>query len=81
MTGAHEMSTRYGRREEDGIPFFAILDPTGRKLADSRGSQGNVGFPVEPYEIDHFMKTVANAGTQLTPSELRVIERRIRSYR
>lgn len=70
MTGGQEMSTRFGRRDDDGIPFFAILDAEGRKLADSRSSQGNVGFPVEPHEIDHFMKVVRGSGKMLTSSQL-----------
>lgn len=74
MTGGKEMSERYGATEEDGIPFFVILDANGEKLADSRALEGNVGFPVEPFEIKHFMKLLEKTGKQLSATQLTLIE-------
>ena len=74
MTGGKEMSEGYGATEDDGIPFFVILDANGEKLADSRTPEGNVGFPVEPFEIDHFIKLLEKTGKQLSASQLALIE-------
>ena len=46
-----------------GIPFFAILDKNGKMLINSnpKGKDekpSNIGFPVEDFEIAHFMKMV-----------------------
>jgi thiol:disulfide interchange protein len=55
MTGGEDVAEKYGKSEATGIPFFAVLDGNGRKLLDSVGPQGNVGFPVEDFEIVHYM--------------------------
>ncbi len=74
MTGGVKMGESLGRREEDGVPFFAILDSNGKKLADSRGEKGNVGFPVEPFEIEHFMKVVSATAKSLSKKELEILK-------
>ncbi len=74
MTGGKEMSERYGATEDDGIPFFVILDANGEKLADSRAPEGNVGFPVEPFEIEYFMKLLEKTGKKLSASQLTLLE-------
>ena len=81
MTGGHDMATRYGRREEDGTPYFAILDSTGKKLADAHAKAGNVGFPVEPHEVAHFMKVVGETGKSLAKSDLSAIEGGLRRFK
>ena len=73
MSGGKEMSERFGVKEGDGIPYIAILDATGKKLADSHGDKGNVGFPVEPFEIEHFMKIVRETAKALTPQQIATI--------
>ena len=74
MTGGKEMSERYGATEDDGIPFFVILDAKGEKLADSRAPKGNVGFPVEAFEIEHFMKLLEKTGKPLSASQLTLLK-------
>ncbi len=74
MTGAKEIQTRHGATEEDGIPFFLVLSHEGKRLADSRGVKGNVGFPVEPFEIRHFMKAIGSSTDRLTAAQLVTLE-------
>lgn len=42
-----------------GLPFFAVVDPTGKKLGDSLMEPGkpstNTGHPAKPEEIAHFL--------------------------
>ncbi|MCB0824783.1 MAG: thioredoxin family protein [Armatimonadetes bacterium] len=55
-----------------GIPFFAILTPEGKMLANSNPNEdkpGNIGFPVEKDEIAHFIKML-KIGTKLSGDQL-----------
>ena len=74
MTDGHDLQEKHGGTEETGLPFFAIVSPKGIKLADSIGPQGNCGFPVEPFEIEHYMKVVKATAGKLTPAQLAVLE-------
>ena len=35
-----------------------ILDAKGKALATADGPKGNIGYPYQPEEIDHFLATV-----------------------
>ena len=69
-----EIMARYRGNDETGIPYFVILAPDGNgngdthKLADAIGPDGNVGFPVEPQEIDYFL-TALRKGTDISTKE------------
>jgi thioredoxin-related protein len=58
MTGGKEMQKRYQPASSGGIPWFAILDAQGTALATSDGPRGNIGYPAQPQEIDHFLGMV-----------------------
>jgi len=45
-------------REEAGIPWMVILDAEGKSLITSDGPNGNIGFPVLSYEVEHFMEMI-----------------------
>lgn len=53
-----------------GIPWMAILDAEGKKLADGDGPQGNIGYPVEPLEIDHFIGMLKKTARKLGPEQI-----------
>lgn len=72
--GGTEMLKKYRSDEGGGIPWFAILDSSGKTINTSTGPDGNVGFPVQPAEIAHFMKMLHSASEKLAPEDLRVIE-------
>jgi len=74
MTGGKELAEKYGRKEDDGLPFWVILDTAGKTLTDSRGEKGNVGFPVEPFEVAHFMKVIRSTAPKLTPPQREALE-------
>lgn len=45
--------------EQSGLPFYAFLDPKGKKLADSNvmpTKNPNIGYPGSPEEIEAFGK-------------------------
>lgn len=74
MVGGEAMGEKYGRTDEDGLPFFAVLDAAGKKLADSHAPTGNVGFPAESFEIKHFMDVIKTHGKGLSAEQLKVLE-------
>jgi thiol:disulfide interchange protein len=78
MPGGPELAELYGRTDEDGLPFWVVLDATGKKLADSRSEKGNVGFPVEPHEIEHFLNALKQYGAKLTPPQLATVEKALK---
>jgi thioredoxin-related protein len=58
MTGGKDVMLHYRTKESGGIPWYAILDPKGKSLATADGPNGNIGYPFEPKEIDHFLSIV-----------------------
>ncbi len=55
MSGGKDVAAKYGMTETTGLPFFAVIDGNGKKLIDSVGPKGNAGFPVEDFEVAHYM--------------------------
>lgn len=80
MTGGKALAERF-KTADKGLPFSVILDSKGKKLADSECEKGNVGYPVEPFEIDHFMKIIRDTGKKLTPTQVALIERTLKESR
>ena len=82
--GGDELLTKLGG--SDGIPFFAFLDGQGRMIVNSLRPRdpdgkhgGDIGHPVEPWEIDYFMTMLAKAAPQMTAEERGTIETKLRS--
>lgn len=66
--GAKEIEEKY--KKSGGIPWFAFLDAQGQVIATSDGPKGNVGFPAEPHEIEHFATMLKKACKKLQPGEI-----------
>jgi thiol-disulfide isomerase/thioredoxin len=62
-----------------GIPWFAILEADGSVLATSDGPTGNVGFPADDAEINHFMKMLSSTVKHMDQIDLATIERELKS--
>jgi thioredoxin-related protein len=58
MAGGKDVMSRYRPGDGGGIPWFAILDAKGKSLVTSDGPGGNIGYPAQPKEIDHFLAMV-----------------------
>ena len=78
--GANAIRTKY-HGDEQGIPYWFIIDKDGNFLADSRivdasGKQGNnVGCPSQPDEVDYFI-TVLKKTSALNNNQLELIKQR-----
>ncbi len=53
---------------KSGLPFFAVLDSGGKKLADANAMPGgqNIGFPSEPQEIAAFEEILKKTAPRLS---------------
>ncbi len=80
--GADQLMKKYGGDDNQGIPYWFILDKNGKLLADSRlhaddgkltGS--NVGCPAKPVEVAYFVKVLKKT-SNLTEAELELIKER-----
>lgn len=79
MSGGKLMDSKYRQKTGGGIPYFVVLDSAGEKLADSRLEDGtNVGFPVEPHEIAHFMKVVRQHAPSFSADDFSILEAGLR---
>jgi hypothetical protein len=70
MANGKEVSDRLRKGRSGGIPWIVILDPEGNELATSDGPQGNIGCPVKPDEVGHFMTMVEKSNKTYSPSEV-----------
>ena len=73
--GGGAMMTTYGG-EKSGLPFFVILDGTGKKLGDSNrmANNQNMGCPTEPAEIEAFIKLLKETNPAITAAELGTLQ-------
>jgi thiol-disulfide isomerase/thioredoxin len=70
-----------GAKTGGGIPWFAFLDSSGSLLADSDGAEGNIGFPSQPAEIDHFVAMLKKSGAKLAAAEVDQLKRALEADR
>jgi hypothetical protein len=57
--------------EKSGLPFYAVIDPAGKKLADSNMLPGNknIGYPAAPEEIEAFDRLLKATAPNMTAEE------------
>lgn len=55
-----------------GLPFYVVLDPGFKKIADSNGMPGNknIGYPATPEEIVAFEAFLKKTASRLSADEL-----------
>ncbi len=73
--GGAELLAKLGGAES-GIPYFATMTPAGKTILTSNPNKdkpGNIGFPVEDFEIAHFM-TILKKSTKLDEKHLAKVE-------
>jgi hypothetical protein len=58
------------RSKWSGVPWCAILDADGKKLADWEGPDGNIGYPAEPKEREYFLKIMSTSVPKITAEQI-----------
>jgi hypothetical protein len=67
--GAAQLMVRLGGRNA-GVPFYAVLDPAGRRLITSLSPSGeNIEYPTAPEEIEHFLTIVKVTAPRMTEAD------------
>lgn len=74
MEHAEDIVKRYQASERGGLPWFVVVDAKGDSLSTSFGPKGNVGYPVEPFEIAHFMGMLTKTKKRMTDGDIDKIE-------
>lgn len=70
MTHGKDVQLKIRGTDKGGIPWIAILDAEGKQIANSDAAGGNIGYPVEPTEIGHFMSMLEAGGKKLETDDL-----------
>lgn len=73
MTGgedAYQAQLQAAGQKASGIPWFVFLDGEGKLLAHATGPKGNVGFPYQPEEVEHFGTMLKAAKQNLSDAEI-----------
>lgn len=70
MEGSKSVLARYNTKGATGIPWFALLSPSGEAIVTSDGPKGNVGCPYEDHEIAWFLEMLRKAARTLTAAEI-----------
>ena len=78
--GAKDIEKRYIDKDQ-GLPWFAFVDGDGKAIVTSTGPKGNVGFPYEPFEIDHFKTMLDQAKRHLTDAEIAALVKSLQDAR
>ncbi len=78
MTAGQDVSDRF-RKTETGIPWIVILDEHGEPLANSESPEGNIGYPVKPHEIAHFVEMLKTSSPDISSDNLAEIERTLQA--
>jgi thioredoxin-related protein len=74
--GAAAFLAKY-KGESAGLPFFLILDKTGKLIGDSFGKDGNTGCPANKDEVDFFIALLKKS-SKINDDGLELIKIRFR---
>lgn len=81
MTNGEQVASRLEPQGAGGIPWMVILDPSGKTLATSIGPGGNIGYPYQPEEIEHFVSMLKATKNRLTDADIEAIVSDLNAYR
>ena len=77
MTHGKELAKELRDGLGGGIPWSVFLAKDGSQLitGDAQGpGKGNIGFPVQPQEVDHFMVMLEKVQNRMTDADLATIK-------
>jgi thioredoxin-related protein len=75
MNGGPEVMKTYRPDSSGGIPWYVILDGQGKSLATADSPKGNIGYPFQPAEINHFLATVKDTARRIDSGQLDQLRR------
>jgi len=84
--GGLEMLAKWNG-DKAGLPFLAILDPSGKllinsnRLQEGKDQRSNTGHPAAKEEVDHFMVMLKKTAPRMTAEDLKSVEEFLRSQK
>ena len=81
MKNGKEVAKRFAPGESAGVPWMVILDGSGEVISTSIGPEGNVGYPLRPQEIEHFLAMLSDTKQRLRDEDLQQIRKDLDAYR
>lgn len=73
MAHGEDVAGRIRKITEGGIPWMVILKANGDELITSDGPMGNIGYPFQPAEIEHFMSMLKATSKRTTAEQMAAI--------
>lgn len=77
MTNGKEVAAELREGARGGIPWSVLLGPDGERRITSDSPGGNIGYPVQPEEIAHFMKMVETVRESMTDEDIAYLKQRL----
>jgi protocatechuate 3,4-dioxygenase beta subunit len=62
------------------IPFYAVLDPKGKKLGDAMHDGQNIGMPKQTDDIECFLDILRRAQPSLTSDEIMLLKAELKQH-
>lgn len=85
MENGGDVAQRLRKDRPGGIPWMVILDADGNELITSNGPDGNIGCPILPHEVEHFLTmiqtTKQRASSETMAALAQALEKNAEAYR
>jgi hypothetical protein len=81
VPGGGKLHASYKGSDNQGIPWFVVLDGEGKELADSNGPKGNIGCPNTDEEIDVFIGILKKVSTHLSDEDRAALRKSLVHHR
>lgn len=73
MTHGSDVASELRKGKRGGIPWSVITDGEGAQLMTSDGPKGNIGCPVQPHEVAHFVQMIQATARHLSEDEIAAV--------
>lgn len=81
MTHGEAVAARYLPEGSNGVPWMVILDASGKVLSTGVGPGGNIGYPYDPAEVEHFLAMLSSTRQRLGDDDLQAVRVGLEKYR
>ena len=68
----------FSKLAQPGAPSWVIIAPDKKVIADSFAPTGNVGYPLQPNETEHYIAALKKATPKIADEELKTLAQEIK---
>ena len=80
MTHGQKLFDATKKERSGGLPWIVIVDTEGKERISGVGEKGNVGCPVQPHEVAHFLKMVDTTRAHMTDEEFESLGKSLKAF-